>query len=78
MSRKKTRDEALKRSHKQTLLLNSRELNAINFYCERYRINKSRFMREAIVTTVLKKIEDDHPVLFEPSRPNLFSNQGDS
>lgn len=35
-------------------------------------------MREAIVTTVLKKIEDDHPVLFEPSRPNLFSNQGDS
>ncbi len=31
-------------------------------------------MREAIITAVLKKFEDDHPTLFEvDEKPNLFS-----
>lgn len=64
----------MKRTHKQTLLLNSRELRAIDIYCERYKItNRAKFMREAIVMAVLRKMDEDHPTLFEYTVPNLFS-----
>jgi hypothetical protein len=79
MNRRKKKEDALKRTHKQTLLLNSRELKAINMYCERYKIsNKAKFMREAIVTAVLKKMDEDHPSLFEDPMPNLFSLAGEA
>lgn len=74
MNRRKKKEEGLKRTHKQTLLLNSRELKAINIFCEKYKItNKAKFMREAIVMAVLRKMEEDHPTLFEEPQPNLFS-----
>ena len=41
--------------------------------CEKYKIrNKSKFMREAIMTEILKKFDDDYPTLFEFEKPNLF------
>jgi hypothetical protein len=55
-------------------MLNHRELQALNLYCERYRISKSEFMREAIMKTILERFDRDHPSLFEDG-PNLFNQQ---
>lgn len=57
--------EKLKRIHRKELRFNTSELDAINYYCKRYKIrNKSKFLREAIISSVLHRIEQDHPKLF--------------
>jgi hypothetical protein len=67
------KDLKLRRTNRASLLFNSRELEAINLYCDKYRINnRSKFMREAIMTEILKKFDEDYPTLFEFERPNLF------
>lgn len=68
----------MKRVHRQSFMLNAREMRAIDRYCEKYKVtNKSRFIRETIVTAILKKFDDDHPTLFElDEKPNLFSGSG--
>jgi len=54
------------REHRVTLLLNDKEQRALDKYCERYRIaNRSRFIREALMRTILKRIENDQPTLFD-------------
>ncbi|MGF1586865.1 MAG: hypothetical protein ACFCUM_16200 [Bacteroidales bacterium] len=75
MKNKIPKKEQMKRMHRQSFLLNELEMKAINRYCKKYKVsNRSRFMREAIITAVLKKFEDDHPTLFEvDEKPNLFS-----
>lgn len=74
MSEKKgKRDEKLLRSNRTTLLFNQREREAIDLYCQKYHItNKSKFMRETILTEILKKFDEDYPTLFEFEKPNLF------
>ena len=58
-------NEKLRRKHRKSLLFNDSELNAINNYCKRYKIrNKSKFMREVILSEVLAQFERDHPKLF--------------
>lgn len=77
MKRKKHKhkDKDLKRVNNQALRFNNKELSAINLYCEKYKItNKSKFMREAIISTVLQKFDEDYPVLFEFDKPNLFNS----
>ncbi|MDR1173047.1 MAG: hypothetical protein LBL24_11400 [Bacteroidales bacterium] len=55
----------LLRKNKKSILFNNRELKAIESYCLKYRINnRSKFMREAIITSILKKFDDDYPTLF--------------
>jgi hypothetical protein len=72
---KQKKDDTLRRRHRQAMLLNSKELKAINSYCKRYRItNKSKFMRETIITAVLKKFDEDYPTLFD-DQPNLFNSR---
>ena len=67
------KDEKLRRTSRTSILFNQREQEAINLYCEKYKINnKSKFMREAIMTEVLKKFDEDYPTLFEFEKPNLF------
>ncbi|MGE0077944.1 MAG: hypothetical protein AB7S48_08810 [Bacteroidales bacterium] len=57
--------DKLKRVHRKELLFNTSELNAIEMYCKRYKIrNKSKFLREAIISKVLNQFEQDHPKLF--------------
>jgi len=57
-----------------SIRFNNRELNAIAAYCKKYRVdNKTKFMREAILTEVLRKFDSDYPTLFEIEKPNLFS-----
>ncbi|HPD94543.1 MAG: hypothetical protein H6537_00215 [Bacteroidales bacterium] len=58
-------DEKLKRIHRKELLFNTMEMEAINSYCKRYKIrNKSKFLRETIISKILNKFEEDHPTLF--------------
>lgn len=78
MKNKIQKDEQLKRVHRQSFLLNARERRAINRYCEKYKVNnKSKFIRETLVSAILKKFDEDHPTLFElDGQPNLFSGSG--
>ncbi|MDA3952143.1 MAG: hypothetical protein PF485_00715 [Bacteroidales bacterium] len=71
--RKTEKDESLKRVHRKTILFNKREIQAIEHYLKKYKIkNNSKFMREVIITSVLKKFDDDYPSLFE-KKPTLFN-----
>ena len=71
--RKIEKDESLKRIHRKSILFNKREIQAIDHYCKKYKIkNKSKFMREMIITSVLKKFDEDYPSLFE-KKPTLFN-----
>jgi hypothetical protein len=74
MSEKKgTRDEKLLRRHAATIRFNQREKEAMDLYCQKYKVtNKAKFMREAILTEVLKRFDEDYPTLFEFEKPNLF------
>jgi len=67
------RDEKLLRTNRASLLFNQREKEALDLYCQKYKIkNKSKFMREIILTEVLKRFDEDYPTLFEFEKPNLF------
>lgn len=68
----RNRNMNMMRRNKVNLALNDMELKAINQYCDRYRIsNRSKFLREAILTEVLKRFDRDYPSLFE-DQPTLF------
>jgi hypothetical protein len=71
--RKVKKDDSLKRVHRKSILFNKREIQAIEHYCKKYKItNKSKFMREIVITSVLKKFDEDYPSLFE-KKPTLFN-----
>jgi hypothetical protein len=68
------RDVKLARNRTVTLRFNQREKEAIDLYCQKYGItNKSKFIRETLLTVVLKRFDEDYPTLFEFEKPNLFS-----
>lgn len=70
----KSRETDLLRKNRHELLFNNREIKAIEAYCSRYKVdNKSKFMRETILSEVLKKFDEDYPSLFEFEKPNLFA-----
>ena len=74
LRRIKVKDERLKRDNRLTVMLNNKELRALNLYCQRFRVkNRSSFMREAIMTAILKRFDSESPSLFEEGDPNLFS-----
>ncbi|MCL2098303.1 MAG: hypothetical protein FWH23_06040 [Bacteroidales bacterium] len=55
----------VKREYRKTLLFNEAEMEAIRSFCKKYKItNQAKFFREAIITTILQKTEEDHPKLF--------------
>lgn len=67
------KDDKLKRVYRSTILFNQKEIQAINHYCKKYKINnRSKLMREMIIGSVLKKFDEDYPTLFE-NTPNLFN-----
>ena len=54
-----------RRKHRKTLVFNDAENEAIKNFCAKYKIsNQSKFFREAIISTILRKLEEDHPKLF--------------
>jgi hypothetical protein len=68
------KEERLKRNNRITLMLNNREMRAFAIYCNRFRVkNRSEFLRETVMKTILKRFEDEHPTLWEDNEPDLFS-----
>jgi hypothetical protein len=73
MNRKRTKEISLKREIPQTIRFNSRELNAINQYCEKFKVrNKAKFMREAIITEILRKFDENYPTLWDDPQLRMF------
>jgi hypothetical protein len=73
MKRRKKTDLSLKRELSHSIRFNTREASAINQYCERFRVtNKAKFMREAIITEVLRKFDENYPTLWEDPQLRLF------
>jgi metal-responsive CopG/Arc/MetJ family transcriptional regulator len=53
------------RTHKYAFTLNDEENKALNRYIEKYKVhNRSRFIRETLMMSIIKKFEEDHPTLF--------------
>jgi len=54
------------RTHRQIFTLNDEENKALNRYISKYKVqNKSKFIREAVMLTIIRKLEEDHPTLFD-------------
>ncbi|MDR1983443.1 MAG: hypothetical protein LBQ28_01260 [Prevotellaceae bacterium] len=54
-----------KRTHRQTIMFNDTEMEVITNFCRKYKITKkTKFFREVIISTILQKIEENHPTLF--------------
>lgn len=74
--KKGKRDEKLLRTVKSQLLFNQREKEAFDLYCQKYKVkNRSKFMRETIMTQILKRFDEDYPTLFDFEKPNLFAQK---
>ncbi len=57
---------SLRRKHRTSFLLNEKEKEAIESYCKKNKIrNKSKFMRETLMRTVLDHFLEDYPTLFD-------------
>ena len=56
----------MKRTHRIAFMLNEEEFKAVNRFIDKYQIsNTSKFMREAVIRTILKRLDEDHPTLFD-------------
>ncbi len=74
MKGRKSRERDLLRNNRREIRFNEREMQAIEAYCRKYKVrNKSKFMRETIISEILKKFDEDYPTLFELEKPNLFA-----
>ena len=55
----------LVRNRRKTVFFNEKELSLIDQYCERFSIrNKSSFMRDIVISHILKQLDDNYPKLF--------------
>ncbi|MDR1054527.1 MAG: hypothetical protein LBL90_01585 [Prevotellaceae bacterium] len=53
------------RKHRKTLMFNDKEMAVVQHFFKKYKIqNESKFFRETIIFTILRKTEKDHPTLF--------------
>ena len=54
------------RTHRQIFTLNDEENKALIRYINKYKIsNKSKFIRETLMLAIIRKLEEDHPTLFD-------------
>jgi len=59
-------NEKFRRQHQISSQLNDYEMNAFIIYCNKYKVkNKSKFIREALMSVILDKFDEDYPRLFE-------------
>lgn len=58
--------DALLRKHRQVLLLNDKELEAIEEYRRRYNVKtpKAELLREIVMDRILSGLDESHPTLF--------------
>ena len=58
--------EKMVRKNRISFLLNDKEMDAVNRYVKRYRVqNKSRFYSETLIRAILKQFDEDAPTLFD-------------
>lgn len=61
----KKRRASLRRTHRQVIYLNDKELDAVQEYCVRFGIKeRSTLFREAAMARILAQLDDSHPTLF--------------
>jgi hypothetical protein len=66
MTKTKLKDQKLLRKHKMSFLFNEMEQSALESYCRKYKVeNRSKFIRETVVTAILKQFDKDYPSLFD-------------
>ena len=54
------------RTHRQIFTLNDEENKALTRYIAKYNVqNKSKFIRETLMIMIIRKMEEDHPTLFD-------------
>jgi hypothetical protein len=54
------------RTNRQIFTLNDEENKALNRYISKYKVkNKSKFIRETVMLSIIRKLEEDHPTLFD-------------
>ncbi|HET9570865.1 MAG TPA: hypothetical protein VFP20_05610 [Bacteroidales bacterium] len=60
-----TKKKSLVRDHLVTIALNDPEFKTLEKYCAQYKIsNRSRFIRESLMKSMLARMVDDYPTLF--------------
>lgn len=56
---------SLVRNHRQVILFNKKEMNAIDEYCRRFKIkSKSAMLRQVVMERILGDLDENHPTLF--------------
>ena len=56
---------SLRRTHRQVIYLNEKELAAIDEYCRQFKISaKYALYRQAIMERILAGLDQNHPTLF--------------
>lgn len=54
------------RTHRQVFALNDEENKVLNRYIAKYKVqNKAKFIRETLMVAIIRKLEEDHPRLFD-------------
>lgn len=54
------------RRNRITFMLNDKEMAALGRLYAKYKVrNRSKFLREAVMNTVIKRLEEDYPSLFD-------------
>lgn len=74
VKRRYNREIDLKRINKRVITFNNKEISVIDQYCKKYKIdNRSQFMREAIIKSILNKMDEDYPTLWDGYQLSLFT-----
>lgn len=59
------RKASLRRTHRQVIYLNDKEMAAVKEYCDRFGVKeRSCIFREAAMERILAQLDDSHPTLF--------------
>jgi len=54
------------RRNRITFMLNDKEFSMLSNFLSKYKVkNKSKFLREAVMRSVLKRLDEDYPSLFD-------------
>lgn len=62
----KKRTDCIKRDKHIAISLNEKEYAIIDAYIKKYKIgNRTRWVRETLISFVLKNLEQDYPTLFD-------------
>lgn len=56
---------SLLRKNRYVLYFNDKEMEAVDEYCNRFKVHaKATLFREAIMTKILSELDENHPTLF--------------